>query len=170
MSETVNQGNATANQNTGEQSGGEEKTFTQAELDRIINERLQRDRAKYADYEALKEKAGKFDQLEENQKSELQKATDRAASLQAELDKLKKANEVRVIREKVAAAKKVPVGLLTGDSEEACTQQADAILAFAGQSGQTGYPGIRDAGETRVTGKKSTAEQFADWANQAFNI
>ena len=39
----------------------EEKTFTQAEMDSIIEGRLAREREKYADYDSLKEKAGKYD-------------------------------------------------------------------------------------------------------------
>ena len=70
----------TVNQDT-QQVQEEPRTFTQEELDRIVGERLQRERAKYADFEALKEKASKFDQIEEQSKSELQKVTERAAAL-----------------------------------------------------------------------------------------
>ena len=55
------------------------KTFTQAELDAAIESRLTRERAKFADYEALKAKAEKFDKAEEAAKSELQKAQEQAA-------------------------------------------------------------------------------------------
>ena len=51
---------------------------TQEDLDIIVGERLKREREKYADYEALKEKAAKYDQAEEASKSELQKATEKA--------------------------------------------------------------------------------------------
>ena len=63
MSETVNQ----VNQNTNNENSGTtpERTFTQAELDAVIGERLSRERAKYVDYETLKEKASKFDKAEE---------------------------------------------------------------------------------------------------------
>ena len=45
--ETVNQDQAIETQQT-------EKTFTQADVDRIVSERLKRDRETRADYEALK--------------------------------------------------------------------------------------------------------------------
>ena len=92
MSETVNQENVAT-----------EKTFTQDEVNAFVGERLAREREKYADYEALKEKAAKYDQAEEASKSELQKATERAEKLESELNGLKKANEIRQIRDKVAA-------------------------------------------------------------------
>ena len=50
-----------------------EKTFTQAELDKIVSERLTRDRAKYADYEELKVKAEKFDKMDEANKANFRK-------------------------------------------------------------------------------------------------
>lgn len=37
--------------------GAQGKTFTQEELDRIVGERVRRERDKYADYEELKSKA-----------------------------------------------------------------------------------------------------------------
>ena len=51
---------------------------TQADLDRIIAERLNRECAKYADYQDLRKKAEQFDQLQESQKTELEKAIGRA--------------------------------------------------------------------------------------------
>ncbi|MBQ3979969.1 MAG: phage capsid protein, partial [Lachnospiraceae bacterium] len=92
MSETVNQ-------DTQQTAAEPERTFTQSEMDAIIRDRLKREREKYADYDALKEKAGRFDAAEEAQKSELQKATERADALQAQLDSMLKADNVRKIRE-----------------------------------------------------------------------
>ena len=64
----------------GQQQGGEptagEKTFSQSDVNRIVEDRLRREQAKYADYDDLKAKAAKFDEQEEANKSELQKATE----------------------------------------------------------------------------------------------
>lgn len=140
-----------------------EKTFTQADVDRIVADRLKRDREKYADYDVLKEKAAKLDEIDEKNKSELQKATEKASALQAELDGLKKAAQVRAIREKVASATGVPASFLTGETEDDCTEQAKALGEWKNPSA---YPNVRDAGEANVSqGKKSTREQFAAWFN-----
>ena len=95
MNETVNQENMT-NQNAGTEE--QSRTFTQAELDQIVSDRLSREKAKYADYDSLKDKAKKFDQMEEASKSELQKATERADSLQQKLDAMTRAENTRQIR------------------------------------------------------------------------
>ena len=153
--ETVNQEvNATQEQ--------QEAKFTQADLDRIVKDRLTREREKYGDYDALKAKADKFDEIEEASKTELQKATEKAKALQDELDAFKKAESLRTMREKVAHDTGIPVNLLTAESEDACKEQAKQILEFSRPSG---YPQVKDGGEVRTTGKKSTRDSFAEWFN-----
>lgn len=140
-----------------------ERTFTQAEVDAIVGDRLKRDRARYADYDALKEKAARLDAIEEASKSELQKATEKATALQAELDTMRHADEVRAMRERVALETGVPASLLTAEAEEDAKEQARAILEFA----RPIYPSVQDGGEVTKTGKSATTrQQFADWFNQ----
>lgn len=157
MEETTN----TAEQT--QETSQQEKTFTQAELDAIVQARVAKERE---GVKALKEKADKFDQMEEANKSELQKAQEKAAQLQDKISKMEKAAEATAMRQKVATEKGVPADLLTGETEEACKAQADKILAFA--QGNGGYPAVKDAGEVQRTGKASTAEQFEQWAKQTF--
>ena len=156
--ETVNQDNATVNEG--------EKTFTQAELDQIISERLKREREKYIDYDSLKEKAEKLDRIEEDAKTELQKATERAEKLETELSQIKHAEEVRTIREKVAKETGVPSSLLTGETEADCNEQAAGILSF---KTNVNYPTVKDGGEIQKSIDGSTRQQFAEWASSAFN-
>lgn len=51
---------------------------SQAELDRIIADRLARERSKFADYNDLKAKAARADELEQQHKSETERAIDAA--------------------------------------------------------------------------------------------
>ena len=162
--ETVNQDATLNNENT---QAEEQKTFTQSELDAIVSDRLKRERGKYQDYEALKQKAEQFDKLEEANKTELQKATEKATALEAELNELKKNAEIRSLRDKVAKENGIPADLLSGTTEEECIAQAKALLEF--KSSGTSYPTLRDGGELQNTNKGSTRQQFADWANQVFN-
>lgn len=94
----------------------------------------------------------------------LQAEIDRANGLQGQLDAYKQADALRQIREKVAGEKKIPMNLLTGETEEACTQQADAILAFAKP---VGYPAVQDGGEPPGgSGATKTRDSFAGWFEQ----
>lgn len=108
------------------------KTFTQEDVNAAVEARLSRERAKYADYEALKEKAAKYDKAEESAKSELQKAQDLAADYKAKLDAREKELNATKARDKVSAETGVPAALLTGESEEACKAQAEALLQWRG--------------------------------------
>ena len=113
-------------------TGGSDKTFTQADVDAIVDKRLAREREKYADYDAIKAKAAKFDEAEQAAKSELQKAQEAAAELQTKLSAREKELAAVKARGKVAAEMNVPEGLLTGETEEACKAQAEKLLAWRG--------------------------------------
>ena len=140
-----------------------DKTFTQDDVNRIVAERVKR----YSNYEELKQKAEQFDKLEEANKSELQKAVDRANGLESELNELKNANTLRDMRDEVSKDKGVPANLLTGATKEECEAQAEEIISFAKQ--KPGYPAVTDGGEPTVTVKKATRDQFADWLNNGGN-
>ena len=74
------------NTSMGNDSQAEEKTFTQDDVNRIVQSRIVEVKNKYADYDDLKAKATKFDEMEEAEKTELQKATEKADALQAQLE------------------------------------------------------------------------------------
>ena len=161
MSETVNQ---ETNENaTNEQKESGERLFTQEEVNGFFDKRYSEMMSKLKEFE---EKAQKYDEMEEANKSELQKAQERAEKLQTELSELKHAEEVRIIRDKVAKETGVPSSLLTGNTEEECTEQAAGILSFKTSSN---YPTVKDGGEIQKTVDGSTRQQFAEWASQAFS-
>jgi hypothetical protein len=62
------------------------KTLTQDEVDRIVEQRIARERAKYADYDDVKKKASQLDELEAANASELEKAQKRAEKAEQERD------------------------------------------------------------------------------------
>lgn len=107
--------------------------------------------AQLADAQAKLQAGGASDELQQT-----------VAALQNELNGMKQAESLRVIREKVAKEKNVPASLLTAETEEACAQQADAILTFA--KGQ-GYPAVPDGGDPHPpTSGKAPRDKFAEWA------
>lgn len=132
------------------------KTFTQEEVNAMIGKRVNEITAKYADYNDLKEKAGKYDQIAESNKTELQKATERADALQKQLEGITKANNIRDARDKVAKEMNIPADLLTGEDEETCKKQAEAILKFAKPKS---YPGTRRNNSNK---NNKDADSFTD--------
>lgn len=102
---------------------------SQEELDRIIQGRLDRERKRFGDYDDLKARAARLDEIEEANKTEAQKTADRLAELErvnAELSTAK-------LRSDVAADKGVPAGLLTGATKEELEASADALIEFRGE-------------------------------------
>ena len=153
MADTVNQG-ATPTAPAAEPTApAADRLFTQEEVNGIIEERLRRERGKYADYDALREKAEKYDASEA-----------RVGELQQQLDALSQADAVRTVRAKVAKDTGVPVDLLTCDTEEACTAQAQSILDFAKADA---YPVVRDGGEPTRAPKGGPEEDFKAWFENA---
>ncbi|HHV20808.1 MAG TPA: DUF4355 domain-containing protein [Propionibacterium sp.] len=99
---------------------------SQADLDRIIENRLARERAKYAGFDDFNAKAERFDQLQAANQTDLEKATTRAEKAEAELAKAQAA----ALRAEVAAAKGLPAELaarLTGATREELEADADAL-------------------------------------------
>lgn len=141
-----------------------EKTFTQAEVNSFLKREEEKIKAKYADYADLQAKASKLDELEEANKSALEKANEKAAKLQAELDGIKKAAELREMREKIATDNNIPVELLTGATEDECKAQVETIKALLDARGIPSA--VRDGGEVVHTGKLSTRTQFAQFAKE----
>lgn len=93
-------GNTTAAAASNAQGGGQqpEKTFTQAELNAILADRLNRQKAQYADYDTLKEQAGKWAAAEEAQKTEAQRLAEAAATAKRERDEALQRAQDRLIR------------------------------------------------------------------------
>ena len=54
-------------------SGGDAPKFTQADLDRVVGDRLARESKKYADYDELKKAAAELKKLQDAQLTEQQK-------------------------------------------------------------------------------------------------
>jgi hypothetical protein len=86
--------------NTAEESVNkpELKTFTQEDLDKIVADRIGRERKKYADYDELKTKLSEYTKVEEERK---QSEMSEIEKLQAQLEKLtKQAEEAEQVKVK----------------------------------------------------------------------
>lgn len=107
---------------------------SQEALDRIIQTRLAREQAKYSDYDELKARAGKYDEIEESSKTELQKMLERAekAEKQSAID------AAAISRMQVIAEYSIPrdyQDLVTGDSVEAMKAQAEKVQKLVAPRG-----------------------------------
>ncbi|MFW6091495.1 MAG: capsid assembly scaffolding protein Gp46 family protein [Actinomycetota bacterium] len=131
-----------------------EKTFTQDEVNRIVEDRLKRERAKFSDYDELRRRAEEADKS----KSDIEKLTETVSQLKSDLGEERQ----RSLRAEVAQAKGLTprqARRLTGSTKEELEADADEILedfgvkrdggGNGGGSGETGQSG--DGGETGET-------------------
>lgn len=102
---------------------------SQDELNRIIEQRLARERGKFADYADLQAKAKRLDEIEEQTKSETQKEREKREAAEKRAAEL----EVRALRATIAATKGIDPELLTGTTEEEITAAAEKLLAWRGE-------------------------------------
>lgn len=127
MSETT--GTATA----GEQHEPTEKTFTQAELNDVVKDRLARERAKFADYDELKSQVDQFKKAQDSGKTAVEKLSEQVASLKSDLSK----KEAETLRLGVIAQHEIPAeyqDLVQGATEEDLSASADKVAALISKS------------------------------------
>lgn len=111
-----NQGDQTQATDEAGSEQAQERTFTQADIDKAVKDRVARERAKYADYDDLKAKAGGVTAAEE-----------RIAALEKQLEQTTR----EALRRRVQAAHGIADEdadlFLTGSDEETLTAQAKRL-------------------------------------------
>lgn len=152
---------------------GNERTFTQAELDRVVQERLAREREKFADHDELKAKAEKLAELEAANQSDLDKAIARAEAAEksaADAEAARKAAEVQALRARIASDLKVPsklVKYITGETQEEIEAAAADLAATPQPSGtQPGFVPSSGTGGTAPDPSVDAAERAKAWAGR----
>src|SRR3990172_9547711 len=80
-----------------------DRTFTQAEIDSIVKDRLKREREKYQDYDTLKSAADELARIKESQLSETEKLTKKLAELEAAKTQAESRTRDTLIRSAVVA-------------------------------------------------------------------
>lgn len=176
MSDTTNQSSTTdGTSSTGEPTSTANDQFkpitSQEDLNRIIAARVERAKAAFADYGDLQAKAAKLDEIEQANKSEVEKAMDRAAAAERERD-AERANALRLrIAAKHGISDEDADLFLTGGDEQSLTKQAERLASrVAAANDQTLRNGTRVPREGRVNTTASTPEaDFGAFLQQALN-
>ena len=100
---------------------------SQDALNAVVSDRVKRERAKFGDYNDLKAKAARLDEIEAANKSEAEKSAERIAGLERELA----ASQSATLRARVQARFKIADEdadlFLTASDEETLTRQAERL-------------------------------------------
>lgn len=118
----------------------------------------------HASAQANEGAAKRLAELEEAQKTESQKTQERLESAERRAAEL----ELKATRAEVAAAKGVPVDLLSGTSQAEFEAAADALIKFKADATQTGYVAPNEGRGAGANGD-STADSFARFFEKQIN-
>lgn len=154
-----------ADENTGAQSTENQetgKTFTQDELNKIVEQRLSRERSKYADYEDIKAQLAELqaETDESNQNDELEAARQRIAELEGQIADRTAADARAALIQRIAEengvdAKYLP--LLTAEDEDGLKTQAQLL------AGKFAEPSTKEGGNPADV--KSKTSETVDYLN-----
>ena len=124
---TANQTSSGGTQTQSAAGAGQNRTFTQEELEDILGERLAREREKFKDYDELKKASDELSKLKQAQMTELEKAQAAAKAAEEEKQKvLAMANE-RLIKGEVKAAA-AELGFVDADAAYALLDKAQVKI------------------------------------------
>lgn len=160
---------------SGEGSGGSGDTFepitSQADLDRLLGRRLRDERARFADYDDLKVKAAKLDEIEAANQSELEKLQKKAADAEAARERAESSARETTVRSAIiaeavrqkaidpdAVASLVPVSSIEVDAEGRPQGVEEAVKSLLAEKA---YLVGDNGGAGRRTVKKTDADQGA---------
>ncbi|MDN6460896.1 MAG: hypothetical protein L0J94_04600 [Corynebacterium flavescens] len=148
--------------------GGKEFTppSSQEDLDRIIESRLARERAKFSGFDERKAKAERYDKLEDSKKTDEQRSAERIAALESQLAETR----LEGARSRIAASAGVDPDLLAGSTEEELTAHAEKLSAALKSAAEAAAPtntAPKVFGEGRGAG--STSNQSGDWIRDALS-
>jgi len=137
-----------ADENEDGQKPVEGKSFTQEQVNALIAEAKRKEREKIpTDYDDLKAKASKLDQLEQESKTELQKALDKATALETELTGYKTKEQVSAWAADVVKGSDIPASVLRGSTKEELEQHFEQLKALAPKPKRTSAPAGQVTGE-----------------------
>jgi hypothetical protein len=103
---------------------------TQGDLDKLVGERLGRERAKYPDYDKYKAAAEKLAQIEEASKTELERAIARAEKAEAKALGYENQAKLEAHKQEVAKETGIPSAVLEGATKEAITAHAERLKPY----------------------------------------
>lgn len=175
----LNQTNPEPNPGDGGQDSNqnppEPKTFAQEEVDRIIAERLKREREKYKDYDAYKKAAEELQKLKEAQMSETEKLQAKLAEYERQLlEKEQEAAEAKVEALKLRVLDEMGLpkawaSRIFGTTEEEIQQDAEELKKLLGTSGKPIGGGTNPANPGNNQTQVFTREQIRRMTPEEIN-
>lgn len=136
---------------------------SQEDLNRVLADRLERERAKFADYKDVKAKAAQLDALTEAKKTDEQKLFDRIAALEKANADLTLSTLRKSVQARFGIADEDADLFLTGADDETLTRQAQRLAGRDADRKKTGNVSPREG-----TNPKAASSDMRDFTRQLF--
>ena len=120
-------GGGTSATGTGEKPAEFTPIATQEDLNKVIADRVNREKAKFADYKDIKAKADRLDAIEAASKTEAEKFAERMAALETENQRVRSDALRSRIQAKYGISDEDAELFLTGTDEESLNRQAERL-------------------------------------------
>lgn len=128
---------------------------TQADVDKVVESRLERERKKYADYDTLKETAGKVETIKSEYEGKLKEKDTTIGTLTGDVAKAKlETDKVKIIHEFKLSDELSE--FVTGETADEMRERAEKLSKGIGVSGgkvvikKEGKPGSQDTDSKKI--------------------
>lgn len=132
------------NTDTDEKSG---KAFTQEQVNALLAEQKRKLGERFADYDDVKTKAAKLDELEQASKSELQKLQDELAATKSELTRFQQEKQIQAWAVEITKDSPIPPMVLRGSTREELEEHFKQLTEIAPKPKRTPVPAGKSAGQ-----------------------
>ena len=139
--------------------GSEPKTFTQEQVNALVGSARVHERQKYQNYDQYKAAFEELEKIKEGEKSDLQKAIERAEKAESERNALQAEKDKSTWASEVSKATGVPAEVLRGSTKEEMQAHAEALKPHFATNAA---PVVNSDGFAPAAGAAATnAERFA---------
>lgn len=130
-----------------EEQKPEVKTFTQEQVNALLAAEKRKASEKFSDYDDIKAKASKLDQIEQESKTELQKALERTTQLESELSSFKQKEQAAAWASEIVKGSDIPASVLRGSTREELEQHFEQLKELTPKQKRTPVPSGKPAGD-----------------------
>lgn len=137
---------------------------SQEELDTIIKSRLARERAKFEGFDDYKAKAEKYDEVMAANKTELEKALERAQAAEGRIAEFERREERNGWNDSVAQETGLPSSLIADFSAGSYDELLEKATRHAGSLKRPSIPHVSNEGKRPSEPNMSPQDVFAEFA------
>lgn len=137
----------------------ETKSYTQDEINKIISERLKREKEKYSDYDDLKKFKSERATEEEKEKERIAQVLKENEDFKAKLAEIENTNKKKAIAQKLGLDESL-IGRLQGADEAAWEADAQELIKIIGKK-PVGNPSNPASGNETKSDEDMSMEEYA---------